>query len=249
MKRILRASAAALAALAIISSPASAGTPLAPEISDVFGDANFVNGHGFDNLEPVSTPVALDSADLKAIWFETTYRPEKDRLEDGTVTRVRYEPGALLVNIKTVAPPRPATGPGLYFNVPVTIAGCEIWFEGYVAGTGFVGDEASIWKNGSNCPGGTGYITNPKFIARGSGDTLILEYGLDALPYSNSQIILAEDVEIRPVSTVPMVSLSGTHETSIDEATPLMSVYQIGEGIPDDIVCAEQPDHAECQSA
>src|SRR5688500_17667270 len=106
-----RSSVVGVLIAALLCSPALAGTPGSPEITDVAGDANLVNGQGVQTgLEtgPDTRPVSVDGADLLAVWFETVYDTIKTiDPETGRVSRVEYRATALLVRIKTQGPIHP----------------------------------------------------------------------------------------------------------------------------------------------
>lgn len=262
-----------VASLALGGNPAGAGTALGPEIVDVAGDANFINSQGnFDDIH-VPTPVSIAGADIRAIWFETTYDAVKDIDELGNVLAVRFVPTALLMKIQTEAPPRPTFGPTLLYRVQTKIAQCNATFEAIVRGPQSLptdpAETARINKNSSACPGGSGVIAHPTFSLSSEGNVLVLRYPLSALPYSSTQLVLAPDVVVRPrpapiIATVlgnqipdpsqPIPSVrtwfslvaASLTAPSIDETMPLGMQFRIGQDVPDNIDCFANPERAEC---
>lgn len=244
-----------VAVLALGGSPAGAGTAVGPEITDQAGDANFINGQGSIGGFPTqTTPAAIDAADITGIWFETGYSTVKETDAVGNVTAVRYVPNALLVKIRTVAPPRPSFGPALIYRVPATIAGCEVWFQGWVGGpasTPLDLDRADVRKITSTCPGGAATITSGAFSISSAGNDLILKYPFSALPIPTgaAQIYLAKDVELRPPPTAPgvrTVIASAVTAPQIDDTRVLATKFRLGSDVPPDVDCTVTPAPAEC---
>lgn len=238
-------------ALTLGGAPAGAGTAQGPEIRDPAGDANFVNGQGFfSGLERVGGPASIDSADIRAIWFETAHDPVPETDDFGNVT-VTYEPTALLVRIRTVAPASPPPTPAVMYRVQASIAGCEVWFQALLSnGQPLVSQQANIRKL-SGCPGGSGTISSSEFGLTFEENVMTLRYPLSAFPYSSDQIVLAEDVEIRPSGGRPHVREFSTAFLTfpvIDETVPLATKFRIGSDAPAPVDCSANPDHPDCQA-
>jgi hypothetical protein len=125
---------AALAALLVLGVvPATAGTADAPELTDIAGDANGINGQGPVSGPSQATPVQAASADLRAMWLETVVTESQVTAADGTVTTVQT-PVALRWNVRTTAPASPSFGPSVIYRMPATVGGCSLFLESTVRG-------------------------------------------------------------------------------------------------------------------
>lgn len=245
--------------LGLSGTQAGAGTSIGPEINDIAGDANFVNGANFFyGLGEFDTrPVSLGSADLRAIWFETAYNTVKDKDAEGKVTAVRHVPTALRVNFRTEEPPAPTFGPTLTFYVPVRIGTCLIDLAAHIEGPASSpvdgAQGAEIYKY-TGCVGGAGVLSHPTFSVKTAGNVVTAEYPFSALPYSSSQIVLGKDVEVRPpVDGNPggvqnYLSWANFALTFVDEVPAFASKFLIGSDVPANINCLADPTNSACTS-
>jgi hypothetical protein len=246
-----------VAVLALGGSPAGAGTSLGPEILDIAGDANFVNGANFfwGLGEFDTSPASLGGADLRAIWFETHYDTFKDRDAQGKITTVRHVPTGLQVKFRTQEPPAPTFGPTLTFYVDVMIGNCLVDLAAHVPGPASspldADQSAEIYKY-TGCVGGSGALSNPKFTVTISGNVVTAEFPFSVLPYSSTQIVLAKDVELRapvdgnPGGVQPYLAWSSAALTFVDEAPPFAGKFRLGSDVPADIDCLATPGQSEC---
>ena len=128
---------AAAAALAVVV-PAHA-TNLAgpnPQITDVTGDANFINGQNFVDVPEQQTPAGASSADIASVLFQTTYANQtvkktivkmikKKKVKKVITTTVKV-PTGFTIKMKLAAAPGPAT----IYRVTATKGDCtDLYFE------------------------------------------------------------------------------------------------------------------------
>lgn len=243
-----------LAVLALGGSPAGAGTALGPEIHDQAGDAHFVNGgnieYGFGELGPDTRPASIDSADVRAIWFETAYSTVKDRDEAGAVTAVRHVPTALTVSFRAEEAVSPTFGPAVTFYVPVRVGNCLIDLAAHVGGTD-ADSAAEIYKY-TGCPGGSGIVSHKAFSLKMDGKVVSATFPFSALPYSSTQVVLAKDVVLKPPAsgntggTQLYVSWANFAVTMVDEVPALAAKFRIGSDVPKNVDCLASPADAAC---
>jgi hypothetical protein len=214
-----------------------AGTSTTPEITDIAGDANGINGQGQTTVGPQTTPSSVASADLRAVWFETSFKKEK--IVDpatGRVTRVRHVPGALLVNVQTTAPIHPASVEGmrpLYYDVATTLPGsCSARFRLTVGAT-VAADAVTLDTLSAGCATGVsagGSSTLPTY----NGNVTTFRYPLDTEKFG--QIL-------QPGATFTGASARVSRPTPfagnviIDDAAPSTTTFTFGDGAPADIDC------------
>ena len=236
-----------LLALAVVlapGAPGSAGTEATPEVVDIAGDANFVNGQNFDDVNESTEPASIPSADLRAMWLETAY---EKRIEMVGETRwVRYDPTALVLRVKTTAPSKPTIGPSVIFRYPVWIEDCSVFLEVWVKGSGegAVDREYAAINRVSGCPGGvtigfpvsvSGNITTATFHLAQTAGTIGDQYLItpDATLRAHVRLVLGNGATY--CCTIPVV----------DDA-PLGTEFLIGSDVPADVSCADQPSHPDC---
>ena len=225
-----------------------------PEITDVAGDGNFLNGQGAQpghETGPDTRPASFDNVDLRAVWFETAYSTTKVRDAAGNVLRVEHEPTALLIHVQTQAPPRP-TSPwwtAVRYEVAVTLPGCKAFFRAYfhtatpplTPGT----DSATINPSGGTGCGGAGLITSPvrpTFAGPISTMTFPLAH-LDTSKYISGGTVIRQPVATAFAHLPSLSSPGGLHpdETGIGRG------FTIGQDVPADVDCGSDPENAECQ--
>ena len=255
--RIITATFLATLGLSTVAGPASAGTPVEPEIADIGGDANALNGHGMVRLpdEGVSTdPVSVDKADIRAIWFETAYESSKVRDDSGRVLAVERVPVALRVHIKTEGPITQDEPISLTYRVPMKAGECPLSFMlNLVAAEATplhrVGAELTI-ENAQLCLPGAPVKTQGISYAI-NGSTVTLNY-----PFAASEGILADDVVLSPSDrahvkrtayvTVGIAAGTIVFQGAMLDIAPLGRGFVIGSDVPANIDCAGTPGHAEC---
>ena len=269
MRRTLLATTATLIlGLGFGAYPVHAGTEAKPNITDPAGDGNFINGQDLQLGQedgPDTRPLNVDGADITAIWFETGFDSVKETDSAGNITRVDRVPNSLKINIKTVGPASPATGPfSISFRVPAVIAGCPISFEGWVDGAAGPGpfdldQGADIYKwTAAVCPGGSGYFPRTGFSISFSGNVTTLTYPFKAGAFAYpAQGFLGNGVQVKP--RPPSTAASGakwnpaaqtgmgssTSGQFIDETLRYNS-FILGWDVPADVDCIATPEHAEC---
>ena len=234
---------AALLAVLTIAPPGLAGTEAAPEISDIAGDANVANGQGQGPDTNVATaPAQVDSADLRAIWLQTTY--EKRIEVVGEDRWVRYDPTGLTVRFKTTAPPKPTFGPSLIYRFPASFGGCQAYVEAWIRGSapGAVAREYATLNRINDCTGGVTSglpmsisgnvisVTVPFVQAAGT-----IEDGMDVGTWVRAHVRVVVGANATYCCTAPV----------IDEM-PLGNGFVVGSDVPADVNCTEQPAHPDC---
>lgn len=234
----------ALAATLALGPPGSAGTEASPEVVDIAGDANLVNGQNFGDINQSTEPASIPSADLRAMWFETAY---EKRIETVGETRwVRYDPTALVLRIKTTAPSKPTIGPSVIFRYPALIGECSVFLEVWIKGSseGAVDREYAAINRVSGCPGGV----TPGFPVSVTGNVTTATF-----PFAQTAETLGDGMFVMPDATLrPHVRLVlGSGNTYcctipvVDDA-PVGAEFEIGPDVPADVSCADQPSHPDC---
>ncbi|MGH2711721.1 MAG: hypothetical protein ACRDH9_11020 [Actinomycetota bacterium] len=240
------------AALLSAASTAQAGSQADPEITDVAGDANFINGQGVQpghETGPDTRPASFDNVDLRGVWFETAYTTTKilDPQSEG-VLRVEHHPTALLVHVQTQAPARPMSPSwqAVRYEVSVTLPGCKAFFRAYFSTTGPVytpgTDSASIHPSGGTSCENAGVITSP---VRPTFDGPISTMTLP-LAHLNTSKYISEGTAIRQPSAVAFANIPGNPGLRPDE-TGIGRDFTIGQDVPPDVDCGSDPQNAECQ--
>lgn len=254
--------ALALAAGAIPAVADGAGEVVS---SDAAGDANFANGNGNSSLTPTdgpdTRPASIDGADLRQIRFSTPYETVKIFNPDGTVGQVVYNPTGLVVEIENEGDVLPTFGPSLIYRVNTNIGGCDVWFHAVVRGPNAApGDPAT--RNelrtpaAASCPAAATLTAGlPISVA---GDTITLSYPDSAFTGAWSGF-LAPGKSIDPdgtflnASNVPSVRLyvapqPGTFLSAptVDETARILP-FEIGSDVPANVICSQEPTHADCQ--
>lgn len=253
-------------ALSLGSIAVTASTQAEIVAADAAGDANFVNGNGNSNLTPTdgpdTRPASIDGADLRQIRFSTSYDTVKIFNADGTVGQVVYNPTGFVVEIENEGAVLPTFGPSLIYRVNTNIAGCDVWFHAVVRGPNAApGDPAT--RNELRTPAAAACPAAATLTAglpiSVVGDTITLSY-----PYTSFtgawDGFLAPGKTVDPdgtftnASNVPSVRLyvapqPGTFVSapSVDETARITS-FEIGSDVPDNVVCAQQPAHPDCQA-
>jgi hypothetical protein len=230
--------------------PAGASDPDAPEVVDVAGDGNLVNGQGRlagHEQGPDARPASLDGADIRAVWFETAYDTVKV-LDPGTgeVLRVEHRPTALVVRIKTEGPVHPTTPPGrdLDLEVIADLPSCRASFELWAKGSGPANDSSNIMAVTAGCGvwqpgGGPGALIKPAF----DGAEVTLTFPLNQ---PDLQMFIADGVSIRQPAARSV--LNAPFVSPLVDETASGSDFVIGEDVPPDVDCVADPDHQECHS-
>lgn len=243
-----------LAALVAVLSgiPATAGTSGDPEITDVAGDANFINGQGLQpghEAGPDTRPASVDGSDLLAVWFETAYTTTKVLdPSTGSVLRVEHRPTALLVHIRTQAPVRPMTPwSGLRYKVQATLPECRASFELQIYASNPALDHANLYVVTGQC-GTHGPNTGPNIPVDPSFDgnvsTVTFPFGPEV-----SEIIWPGATIVQPeahVFTERSVTAGGSDRVIPDQTAPGRT-FTVGQDVPPDIDCTADPGNTECQ--
>lgn len=249
MKKTLTAMCTALALVALGALPGAAGTSENPEVADVAGDANFLNGQGLQAGQeegPDTRPASIDNTDLRAVWFETAYSTNKVfDPETGDVLRVQYQPTALAVHIQTQGPVRPMDPwTTILYKVQATLPGCTATFELSVRPN--PPDQASIRPVGVNCghlpP--TGIAVSPA-VPTFEGVVSTITFPLD--DPNVSQYISAGAAIAQPAAHVLGRLPAGGQANIRADETAAGRDFTIGQDVPADVDCTSDPDNPECQ--
>ena len=231
--------------------PAAAGSTADPEIADVAGDGNFINGQGAQQGQhagPDTRPVSFDNADLRAVWFETAYSTTKVRDASGNVQRVEYTPTALKVNIQTQGPVRPLS-PWTYleFKVPVTLVDCRASLELAALATS---DRVEIKPIGSPCDPDRSLARSPATPTY-QGAVATFTFPLTDAPGSSYFIspYLADGTVLGQPSAHVLGRLPVGSQANVQtDETAVGRNFTIGQDVPADINCSASPGHADCAS-
>jgi len=246
MKTIRLAVVLGLTALAatVPGTPGLAGTEALPEVTDIAGDANLVNGNGVGpDVNQGTAPASIDSLDLRAIWLETAYTKTIETV--GEVRWVRYEPTGLVVKIKTTAPPKPTVGPSVIYRFPALLGGsCSVYFEVWLRGSapGAVDREYVAINRLSGCSG----AVTTGFPLSVSGSVITATF-----PFAQTAGTVTDEMTVGPSSRAHVRAVLGSGATycctvpAIDEM-PLGSEFEIGSDVPADVNCSEEPAHPDC---
>lgn len=244
MRKLPVALVVALVALVSAAAlPGAAGTAEDPEITDPAGDANFIGAAA--GTEEDTRPASFDNADLRAVWFETEHSTTK--IMDpatGAVARVEHRPVALVINIETQGPVRPLAPWGsLRFKVPVAMPGCEATFELLVA-TNPAFDSVEIRPATA---GSCGELSIAKSPVTPTYDGAVSTISFPLAHEQISQVISAgtalSQVDALVIASPPV---GGAGPAPLDE-TAVGRDFTIGQDVPPDVDCTEDPGHAECQ--
>lgn len=248
MKRILITVATAL----VVASgmfPARAGTAINPEISDVAGDANFVNGQGVAGglgQGPDTRPASVASADLRAAWFETAFATSKVLdPETGRVLRVEHVATGLRLHIRTEAAIYPTPqARRIDYRVLVDVPECSVAFHLGASGATPEGDLALIRLEACPVPWGTTAASSVSM----AGDVASFEWGF--APKFEELIFDGQTLAAPRAFVTPFV-ISGAENAAsplivIDEAAPGRN-FTIGSDVPPDVDCNATPGHPDCQ--
>ena len=222
--------------------PAAAGTSAAPEVTDIAGDANGINGQGRTTQAGQDTrPASVDSADLRAVWFETSWGKTKDiDPASGAVTRVRHVPLSLRVHVQTTAPIYPASVEGmrpLSYDVGAKLpGGCDIRMRLTVGGNQAT-DSAVLHTLTPVCAGGastTGDSTKPTY----AGNVATFSY-----PFAVERFgaVLQSGIALSGVSANVSRSVPFAGSVMIDETPASATTFTIGQDVPADIDCTTTP--------
>lgn len=227
--------------------PVAAGTPDDPEITDVAGDANFINGQGVvpgHEDGPDTRPASLDGADLRAVWFTTDYVSSKVLdPETDAVLRVEYAPTGLRIHLRTEAPIHPTPqNRSIRYRVIASLPGCRVRFELWALGES--GAIHIISRLDAGCPSGIRQDSVATSSNLPSFDGNVATF---AFPFSHQWVaeLLSDGLTIpQPAANVVFAFPDGA---VIDEAASGRS-FTVGSDVPPDVDCTAEPGHPECQT-
>jgi hypothetical protein len=268
--------AAALLAVALLipGPPSTAGTAADPEITDGAGDANYINGQRKTTcLRPETCPepgaipgtnplpASVDELDLAAVWFETEY--ETTQVRDpatGEVSSVRHDPTALAIHIQTEAPawPVPAQWASLGYRIPVTLPQCNAYFElgirsggnhlvKLTAGTPFGGltPDCDLQKEPGQPDYRTTFISPVHVTFEGTVATLRFRL-VDQVNPVWRFIPVGTAISQPYAFSDGSLQVAGTGGLIADE-TSVGRDFAIGQDVPPDVECSEEPDYPGCE--
>ena len=238
--------------LALPSITANAGTVDDPEITDVAGDANFINGHGqVPGLEsgPDTRPASLDNLDLRAIWFETAYdtTPFLDPAT-GAVVRVEYDPTALVIHFETTGPLMPVDPfHRVHYVVRVQSGSCFANLSLHVRSVDppvshGVGDSGGLCAT-SYPPG-----ERPLTTIDGNAGSLTLPLWTGSTGPFIQQILLPGATLENATAWVEPYLSHGPSFLRSDEAVGNRD-FVIGQDVPSDVDCTVEPANAACEES
>jgi hypothetical protein len=245
----VRRTVASFAITVILGSIQAVATAAGPQVNDVAGDANFINGQSQvagHEQGPNARPASVDGADLLAVSFETAYETiEIIEPGSGEVVRLEHRPSALLVRIKTQGPIQPTTPPGrdLQFDVFADLDDCRARFHLVASGRGVAYDSASIFAATMGCrhhTAGGGSQSPVKPAYQGAEVTLTFP-----LNQSDMQAFIADGTHIRQPSARSV--LVAPFVSPILDETVAGSDFVIGQDVPPDVDCVADPSHPGCE--
>lgn len=249
MRKTLITLCTALTALALGALPGFAGTSEAPEITDVAGDANFVNGQGLQAGQEQgedTRPASIDNSDLRGVWFETEYVTNKIfDPQSGEVLRVQHQPTALRVRIQTQGPVRPMSPwSQIEYRVQATLPGCTATFELDVRTN--PPDVATLQPIGAPCGDNSPNIivtspVTPTFA--GTVGTITFPFG-----HAQTSDFISNGTTITQPAAHVLGRLPVGSQANLraDETTPGRD-FTIGQDVPPDVDCTTDPGNPECQ--
>ena len=277
-RRLYLAGPVIVAALLVPGPASTAGTSVNPEITDVAGDANFINGQrGYTCLRPETcrepgafpvpnpVPESLDALDLRAVWFETEY--ETTQVRDpatGDVVRVEHDPTALAIHIQTEAPawPVPPEWAALRYDIPVTLPQCNAHFDLKMFASGSTqtqlaaGSPFSVVRPDCDLQKDPGQIDYRETFGSNVRPTFV-----GTVATFRFSLVECTSCGVQPVwrfipvgtSIAPPYAFSqGSHQVAgnpgglIADETAVGRGFTIGQDVPPDVDCSEEPDYAGC---
>lgn len=204
MRTRLLAPLAALAAAAV-TLPSSAATP--PQIADVKGDANGVNGQGVADLlveggpDNVATAPADDApADITGVRFATTFVARR------VGSRTVQVPTATVVTMTLAAPP---TDPETFYRVYATTATCSDLFIEY-------GTDAALGGASVRCPSDDPTAPDKELTAQTAvkGSTITWTIPVSQLPAGTQLSALSAETRLNPaLVTAPVIDVAQSAKT------------------------------------
>ena len=245
-RKLLTAGLVAGLVAALSGIPASAGSSTAPDITDVAGDANFINGQGVQPGHeggPDTRPASFDNVDLRAVWFETAYTTTKVRDAAGNVLRVEHAPTALLVRVQTQGPARPMSPWNqINYEVAATLPGCKASFRVSLYSTTTPPRVTIRSLEGTSCGQEVASPVTPTFEGAVSTMTFPLAHpGVG--PYISAGTAIRQPAAVA-AGLLPTVGSGGrrTDETVVGRD------FTIGQDVPPDIDCSADPTNSKCDS-
>jgi hypothetical protein len=219
-----------------------------PEITDPAGDANFVSA--ISGAEADTRPASAGGLDLLAVWFETAYSSNKVLDSNGDVVRVERVPEALLVHIRTAGPVVPTHLPAdtVRYKVQVALPGCRAVLE-LVARDGTAGPYAQLGTIDAcpPLPARTFRVQSAVPVIQGNEATIRFPFEGPIVP----QALAAGASIAQPNARVfsGLVSKTGPdgNDVLIVDQTAQGRSFTIGQDVPADVDCADDPENAECQ--
>lgn len=250
---------AAAALVLLFGSAAAAPRPDDPHYTDAAGDANglwgydgvFTDTNNGKDLRPVS----VDSADVVAAWFSTTYDTVSQRDDQGRIVAIEYVPTGLSLTVETVAPASPTFGPTLAFDFYGMLGddcslGISIDVHGPATGADDPAEGARIYRTGSGCAGGFRHLDVDGVAFDGHTMTVTFPFaltlvdGVQIVPLGGTIADAFDDEfggEVYPIRR----DSDGTsgYPPIIDTFDPPIA-YTIGEDVPENVDCMEAPTDA-----
>lgn len=233
-------------ALLIPGPSSTAGTGVDPEITDVAGDANYINGQDVAaGLEhgPDTRPASFDNVDLVSVWFETPY--ETNRVLDsatGEVLRVEHEPTGLLIHWKTAGPILPMDPfTHVDYIVRTHVGDCELKLSIRV---GSANPGSSIYPWSLGCDGWWGRNVDPPVIQGNIGTGTFLRKS----PNPSKPSYFLPGVTLKGSFGLVQAHLPRAEQGFIyQDETKIGRDFTIGQDVPPDVECADEPTYPACE--
>jgi len=223
-----------------LSLPAIAAAALqasTPQVTDPVGDAN-----GSENISGSrdTRPASYDPADIVDVALETefTSTPVGD---DG----IDYEPTALLIRIRTVAPPK-SDGPTITYILTSSVGGCSGRFKASIHGPLPLAvdppDRVLQWNElGQNCPDGASTVSHPSWSAVVESGTFAWRIPFASLTPEQTDFIAPGKTITQPRAFTQtffagFASFGSIVPGRIDKTANGIE-FVIGSDVPEDILC------------
>lgn len=206
--RIRLITAAAVAGIAVAAVPSNAASSLKPQITDVTGDANAINGQGVVTGAPEpATPADVSAADIKSVLFQSTY---KTRRVHGKVVKT---PTGFTITMTMAAAP---TVPNVIYRVASSAPICDtLFFEYSTAVSGASGSA----RCAASLPQTSGPIAVTGVV---KGNSVIWTVPIKSI--AAGQTLSSLDAQTRFISGTPGLSVTAPQ---YDEATS-SATYTVG---------------------
>ena len=231
-----------IAAILALAVPAGA-EDLAPQITDIAGDANVVNGQGFEDITGVNPSQPNDTAnykraDLRAVRFETAYTAVPVGA-DG----IDYQATGLKIHVTTTDVPG-SDGPTLIYRINTTVSGCASFLQSYLRGATSAPVDAANntlqWRQlDAGCPDGVKTVTNAAWTTTvdAASKTLTMTFPFSSLTPAQQVAMSVGDGYLGLPAGEVRTQLATATAPLIDATPAYEEDYIIGSDVPADVPC------------